>query len=205
MKKKFKSEEEELFLKYIPQVVYDNFNHEEIGNLLKYRNNHRLVKETKEKIEKSKIQIEKLKEKIRNWNIDKKDYFDKMRLYYEKITHMVVDFELRVNSEKRKNGKWYVKVSLVGGKLVKNCYVGMDDVYFKLSGNRGTKTQKKIRVENIYKVYVRYQLVKISSENKYNNTESVINHFKDSPHRGIDVIKWRKGITDEEYNKWIGF
>jgi len=221
MSKKFKSEidtnsgqTDEMFLKWIPNEVFDSFNKDEIREFLTYRSNHYHKHQNDVRIKKIKNQIDKLKTELKERREKVNVYKERIRYAYSKVTHMVDDYGITLEVERRKKYKynsgsstrikWYIKIKTAGRVVIKTCFVGYESDVIKLLGTEKQNVIKNNLI-NLYRPYVKYKLIEIRNERKFNSFRDIITVFREYNHKLEDAIEWNSSKTDKEIEQWSNY
>jgi hypothetical protein len=110
-KRDYKSKDNRFFIDFLPQEVFDNLSTENRKNYKLYRDNHRYIHQGEQQILDWKKEIDKLKKKIKDKELqikgsdDGKGWKDKMLEGYSQIGYLSKEYEFwcSVNLRKRKS------------------------------------------------------------------------------------------------------
>ena len=219
MEKQFISQGRRYFVEFLPEEVFKGLSKEEKSNHSKYRHRHRTYHKKLKEVEELEVQVQELKNLIKNKKLLVKGYEREVFKYYDKVKHLDKNLEFLWWEEE----EWRNKKICKRNPSVKPQKRVVYRVEYKLGGRRVRKkiscgSRKKIPqllngYKNRNKNYLELDKDNIQNELKcgymagyisYHLYKYGYNHFHNTPHNLKSVVEWFN-TYDETNGKWEGF
>lgn len=195
------------FMDYLPKGVFDSLTSEQRKYYREYRRNQRFIGDSQNKVDEIQREMDSLQKLIRSEKEKQKDWGEKLKMYYDEISHLDENFKFGCSVEYRKRKSRmdgdppyiYLYSNLTTTSHRVSIYLGNEMVVRKQLGlifgedltsdNRETLVDEYIKT--IVRPFSRYHIHKLG----WDKFKSMILNLE-------FVLKWVRKMGLDEVYKW---